>query len=73
MKVLTDISNEPHESMSEEVPWFVLWPDEKYASDNSGYEVVQPPPALDTRTVHFEDTLADRQCTVVPYQQEQQY
>lgn len=66
--LLTYIRNKPHERVSKLLPRFVLRPDEQYARDNSGYEVVKPPPALDPRTVYFEDTLANSQRAIVPYQ-----
>lgn len=67
---LTNVSNEPHEGMSELLPRLVLGPNEQYSSDHGGYEVVKPPPALDSRTVNFEDALAYRQRAVIPNKQE---
>jgi hypothetical protein len=31
---------------------------------------MQPPPAFDSRSIHFEDRLADCQSAVVPHEQE---
>lgn len=59
--------------MSELIPRLVLGPNKQDSSDNGRYEVVEPPPALDSRAVNFEDTLAYRECAVVPDEKEYQY
>lgn len=67
---LTDIDIEVHELHTEDLPVLALGPNQQDARGHRRDEVVGPPPALDPRAVHLQDGLADRQGTVVPYQQE---
>lgn len=69
-KWLTDIGVEDHELRAELVPTRGVGPDEQHSWQCRGDEVMQPPPALDPRSVHLQDALPDSEGAVVPHQQE---
>lgn len=69
---LTDISDEPHKSVSKLVPRLILGPNEQDSSYNGRYKMMQPPPAFDSRPVDFKDAFTYRECAVVPDKQEYQ-